>query len=186
MLEYSCRQRVVTTWSVLVCVFAASNAWAQSSGTTDPFGPIAFMVGRWEGSSDGQPGKATVRREYSRALNGRFIRVRNRSEYPVQDKNPKGEIHEDEGFFSFDRTRKRLVFRQFHVEGFVNQYVQDPESASQKIVFTTQSIENIPAGWRARETYLSLGPDEFEEIFELAEAGKPFELYSRARLERVP
>ena len=38
----------------------------------------------------------------------------------------------------------------------------------------TESIENIPAGWRARETYVTHGPDEFEEIFELAEPGKPF------------
>lgn len=143
------------------------------------------MIGRWEGSSDGQPGKATVRLEYSRALDDRFVRVRNRSEYPAQERNPKGEIHEDEGFVSVDRARKRLVFRQFHVEGFVTQYPQDPESSPQRIVFTTEAIENIPAGWRARETYVVHGPDEFEEIFELAEAGKPFELYSRARLKRV-
>jgi hypothetical protein len=144
------------------------------------------MIGRWEGSSEGQPGKATVQREYSRVLNDRFVRVRNRSEYPVQDKNPRGEIHEDEGFFSFDRARKRLVLRQFHVEGFVNQFVHDLESSSpQKIVFTTESIENIPSGFRARETYVVHGPDEFEEIFELAEPGKPFERYSRARLKRV-
>ena len=75
------------------------------------------------------------------------------------------------------------MLRQFHVEGFVNQYVQDAESSSQKLVFTTESIENIPAGWRAREAYVVHGPDE--EIFELAEAGSPFELYSRARLKRV-
>ena len=103
--------------------------------------------------------------------------MRNRSEDPIQDKNAKGEVHEDEGFFSFDRTRKRLVLRQLHVEGFVNQYVQILESSSQTLVFTTESIENIPSGWRARETYVVHGPDEFEEIFELAEAGKPFELY---------
>jgi transcriptional regulator GlxA family with amidase domain len=29
------------------------------------------------------------------------------------------------------------------------------------------------------------GPDEFEEIFELAQGDKPFEVYSRARLKRV-
>ena len=126
-----------------------------------------------------------VRREYARALDGRFIRVRNRSEYPAQEKNPKGEIHEDEGFISFDRSRKKLVFRQFHVEGFVNQYVEDAESSATRVVFTTESIENIPAGWRARESYVVHGPDEFEEIFELAESGKPFEVYSRARLKRV-
>ena len=169
----------------LVCLLSVTDGRAQQPTAPDPFEPVAFMIGRWEGSSEGQPGKATVRREYSRALNGRFVRVRNRSEYPIQDKNAKGEIHEDEGFFSFDRTRQRLVLRQFHVEGFVNQYVQDSESSAQKLVFTTESIENIPAGWRARETYVVHGPDEFEEIFELAEAGKPFEQYSRARLKRV-
>ena len=41
---------------------------------------------------------------------------------------------------------KKLVFRQFHVEGFVNQYVEDAESSAARIVFTTESIENIPAG----------------------------------------
>lgn len=156
----------------------------QPAAASDPFAPIAFMVGRWEGTSDGQPGKGTLRREYTRVLNGRFVHVRNRSEYPVQERNPKGEVHEDEGFFSFDRARKRLVLRQFHVEGFVNHYVQD-EDTSSALVFTSESIENIPAGWRARETYVAHGADEFEEVFELAEPGKPFELYSRARLKRV-
>lgn len=66
-----------------------------------------------------------------------------------------------------------------------HQYLQDGDSPATKLVFTTESIENIPAGWRARETYIVHGPEEFEEVFELAEAGKPFELYSRARLKRV-
>jgi hypothetical protein len=168
----------------LAGVLAVASAQAPQSSALDPFEPIAFMIGRWEGTSEGRPGRGTLRREYSRALNGRFVHVRNRSEYPPQDNNPKGEIHEDEGFFSFDRARKRLVLRQFHVEGFVNHYVQEPPSAPRTIVFTTESIENIPAGWRARETYVVHGVDEFEEVFELAEAGKPFELYSRARLKR--
>jgi hypothetical protein len=44
------------------------------------------------------------------------------------------------------------VLRQFHVEGFVNQYVLEPGSTPERLVFTTEAIENIPAGWRARET----------------------------------
>lgn len=136
-------------------------------------------------TSKGQPGTGTLRREYERALGGRYIRVRNRSEYPAQARNPKGEIHEDEGFLSFDRARKRLVLRQFHIEGFVNQYVQDDAGTPGRIIFTSEAIENIPAGWRARETYVVQGPDAFEEIFELAESGKPFEVYSRAQLRRA-
>jgi hypothetical protein len=39
-------------------------------------------------------------------------------------------------------------------------------------VFVTERIENIPAGWRAKETYKILNEDEFVEIFESAEPGK--------------
>lgn len=175
----------ITVFAALAALLVPAAIGGQQSKAVDPFEHVGFLIGRWEGTSEGQPGKSTVHREYTRVLNSRFIRVRNRSEYPAQEKNPKGEIHEDEGWFSFDRARQRLVLRQFHVEGFVNQYVEDADSSPSKVVFTTESIENIPAGWRARETYLVHGPDEFEEVFELAESGKPFELYSRARLRRV-
>jgi hypothetical protein len=151
----------------------------------DPLQPLAFLSGRWQGTSDGQPGSATVHREYTRVLNSRFIRAENRSVYPPQDKNPKGETHEDLGIFSFDAARRHAVLRQFHVEGFVNQYIAELDAQSDRFVFTSEAIENIPPGWRARETYVVMGPDEFEEVFELAPPGKPFELYSRARLKRL-
>ena len=118
-------------------------------------------------------------------LNSRFIRVENQSVYQPQEKNPKGETHEDFGVFSFDTSRRRAVLRQFHVEGFVNQYVADLASRPATFEFTSEAIENIPPGWRARETYVVLGPDEFDEVFELAGPGKPFERYSRAHLKRV-
>jgi hypothetical protein len=52
------------------------------------------------------------------------------------------------------------------------------------IVFVSAAIENIPAGWRARETYRFTGPDEFSGTFEVAAPGKDFEVYSEARLTR--
>ena len=169
----------------LLCLSLPVLAAGQQPAAAEPFDRLSFLIGRWEGSAEGQPGKGTVRREYSRVLNGRFIRVLNRSEYSAQEKNPKGEVHEDEGYISFDRGRKKLMLRQFHVEGFVNQYVEDAESTPARVVFVTEAIENIPAGWRARETYVAQGPDAFEEIFELAESGKPFQIYSRSRFTRV-
>ena len=105
--------------------------------------------------------------------------------YPPQEKNPKGETHEDIGFFSFDSARKRVVLRQFHVEGFVNQYALEPSSTVDRVVFNSESMENIPTGFRARETYVFSGSDQLEEIFEIAEPGKDFEVYSRSRLTRV-
>lgn len=175
---------------VVVLAVAATLSAAHAVGTAqqpapDPLGAVAVLVGTWTGTSEGQPGRGTVEREYERALGDRFIRVRNRSTYLPQEKNPKGEIHRDEGFISFDRARKRLVFRQFHIEGFVNQYVQELPTTAGQIVFASEAIENIPAGFRARETYIIKGPDEFEEVFELAEPGQPYAVYSRVRLTRV-
>ena len=169
-----------------VMVYSALlSATRQPTAIRDALAPVAPLVGRWSGTTEGQPGKGTVEREYERVLGGRFIQVRNRSTYPPQDKNPKGEVHEDFGVFSFDSARKRTVLRQFHTEGFVNQYVLEPGSPPGRLVMTTEAIENIPAGWRARETYVFTGADQVEEIFELAEPGKDFEVYSRNRLTRV-
>jgi hypothetical protein len=163
---------------------AIPGAFAQSPTTTDNLAPLAPLIGRWTGTTEGQPGKGTVERSYERALGSRFIQLRNRSTYPPQEKNVKGEVHEDVGFFSFDSGRKRIVLRQFPVEGFVNQFVLDPASA-ERLVFTTEAIENIPTGWRARETYILTGTDTLEEIFELAEPCKDFTVYSRSRMTRV-
>ena len=167
-----------------LAVFAFSASAAAQTPSPDPLAPLRGLIGRWQGTSDRQPGRATVEREYTPMFGSRFIQMRNRSTYAPQDKNAKGEVHEDLGVFSLDARRNRLVLRQFHTEGFVNQYILD--AASQRLVFTTEAIENIASGWRARETYLILGPDEFEEVFELAEPGKDFELYSRARFKRAP
>ena len=177
-------KRMLFAALALVAAAVPPPAAAQQPAA-DNFAVLAALLGKWTGTSEGQPGNGTVERDYERVLGGRFIRARNRSTYPPQEKNPKGEVHEDEGIFSFDRARKRIVFRQFHVEGFVNTYVQDVDAKAGTVSFTTESIENIPAGWRARETYRFHGADEIEEVFELAEAGKPFAVYSRTRLKRV-
>ena len=158
------------------------------SGQTKPpsevWEPFKYLVGKWDGTGEGQPGISKVQREYRLVLNDKFLHVENRSVYEPQPRNPKGEIHEDWGMISFDKGRKQFVLRQFHVEGFVNQYVTTSASAGKAIVFTSESIENIPSGWRARETYKIVSADEFIEIFELAEPGKDFHLYSEGHFKR--
>ena len=119
----------------------------------------------------------------TRELNDRFLEVHNKSVYAPQEKNPKGETHEDVGYFSYDAQRKRLVLRQFHVEGFVNQYVEET-TAGGRLAFVSEAIENIAPGWRARESYVFEGPDAFTETFELAEPGKDFAVYTRTRFTR--
>jgi hypothetical protein len=158
---------------------------AQSNTTTDVWQPMKYFVGQWEGTGKGKPGESKVRRDYRFVMNGKFLQVQNQSEYAPQAANPKGESHEDWGLISFDKARKQFVLRQFHVEGFVTQYMTTSiRDDGKTIVFTSESIENIPAGWRARETYKIISEDEFTETFELAGPGKEFELYTENRLRR--
>lgn len=170
---------------VTILLLLASVGAAQTPVRSDTWEPLRVLVGSWEGSGSGQPGVSKIQRDYRFVLNGKFLHVLNKSTYDPQPKNPKGEVHEDWGMISFDKGQKKFVLRQFHIEGFVNQYVMSSSSADGKtIVFTSESIENIPAGFRARETYKILGPDEFKEVFEIAEPGKDFELYSEAHFKR--
>lgn len=170
---------------LLISVFLPNNLVAQEKGQEDVWKPLRFFVGSWECRGEGRPGVSKAEREYKFVLQGKFIEARNKSVYEPQEDNPKGEVHEDWGLFSYDQHRKRFVLRQFHVEGFVNQYVLDSLSADGKtLVFVTEGIENIPPGWRARETYKILNDEEFTETFELAAPEQEFELYITNHFKR--
>ena len=141
---------------------------------------LDYMIGRWTGTSSGEPGEGTVERECKLLLNDRFLECRSTVTYPPQEKNAKGEVHVELSLYSFDRKSGKLRLRQFHGEGFVNTYEE-----GEPLIFTTVQIENIPPGYRARETTRQRDPDSIEETFELAEPGKEFAVYSVSTLRRM-
>ena len=172
-------------WVFLGLLLFSVTPEPQTQSPPSPWAPIQFLVGQWEGASEGQPGKGTVRRTYDFVLGDKFLHERNVSSYPPQPKNEKGEIHHHWSLFSYDKARRSLVLRQFHQEGFVNQYVMAPTSAAGSVVFESEALENVPAGWKARETYQVVSGDEFVETFELAGGAGAYEVYSTARFKRV-
>jgi hypothetical protein len=100
---------------------------------------------------------------YSRALvkGSRVIRtlnasinlfIQNKYIYEPQKKNPRDKIHEDWSLINYDRPREAFILRQFHIEGFVNQYLLESITEDgQPICFVTEAIENIAPGWKAIE-----------------------------------
>jgi hypothetical protein len=171
--------------ALLLLVPGGQVASAQPPASTNALSSLEFFLGRWEGTAEGRPGKGAVSREYTALLQSKIIEARHRGVYPPQPANPKGEVHEDLGIYSFDSSAGVTRFRQFHVEGFVVHYVQQTQPKPGVFVFVSEAIENIPAGYRSRETHVVISPNEFEETFELAEPGQEFEQYSKTRFIRV-
>lgn len=169
----------------LLLVFIPTLAFTQLSKKDSIWIPMQPFIGTWTGVGESESGTGTYERSYQRVLNGNYIEVKNRSTYPPSAQNPKGEIHEDVGYISYDKSRKQFVLRQFHIEGFVNTYYMESTSPDGKnLVFLSEAIENIPPGWRARETYRINNDNEIEELFELAQPGGEFFQYSKVVLKR--
>lgn len=168
----------------LVLLGLQASAPQPTPPPPSPWSRVQFLVGEWEGESEGEPGKGQVQRSYRFVLGDRFLYEQNVSTYPPQPRNEKGEVHEHWSFFSHDRARGVLVLRQFHQEGFVNQYAMQPGTGGASVVFESEALENVPSGWKAREAYEVLSADEFTETFELSQGGGAWAVYSRARFKR--
>lgn len=180
--------KLKTAIAIVATALLTFGSQSGNAGQTNPdvWQPVRFMVGEWRGTAEGQPGKGTVQRSYAFVLQDRFLHEKNVSTYPPQPANKKGEVHEHWSFFSYDRQRKVIVLRQFHQESFVNQYIlSDSESKPGRLVFVSESFENLDNRWRAIETYDIISADEFIETFEIAMPGKEFQVYSRNHFKRV-
>jgi len=158
---------------------------ARAEDDHGAWGPLTFFAGKWEGTATSRSGTGTATREYRFMFNGAFLNEEVRHVYDPSAEEPEGQTHEEVGFFSYDRERRTFMLRQFHSEGLVVQYVLDSLSAdSTTIVFVSESIENAPPGWRAKEQFEIIGDDEFIELFKLAPPGGEFEAYWETHLTR--
>ena len=175
--------------TMVLLAFALGATAADPTPTpapADPWAAVRFLEGDWVGVAEGVPGVGTVHRSYEFVLGYRFLYERNVSAYAPKKPDTGGELHEHWSVVSYDKKRNLLVLRQFHQEGFVNQYVLDPEkSTGTRLEFVSESFENLDPRWKARETYDLKPPNAFTETFELAEPGKDFTVYSKNSFRRA-
>jgi hypothetical protein len=151
----------------------------------DVWAPLRFIVGAWEGSASSHSieGRATCEGRF--LFNGAFLQLESKDVFAPREEMPQGLTHEDIGIFSYDRERKTLVLRQFHCEGFVNQYVLDSLSTGgTTIAFISERLENFPPGWRAKVQFEIFNDNEFVELYKLAPPEGELEVYSESHLTR--
>ena len=104
-------QRARTPVLLVLCLLPASLSAQERLASTNQLSALDPFIGRWQGTTEGQPGKGTVEREYTRILNSRFVQVSSRSTYPRQERNPKGEKHEEMNqYMLVDSPQPTVVF----------------------------------------------------------------------------
>ena len=169
----------------LIFIILLAVIMTQASEKEDAWKPMKSLVGKWEGKGEGKSGISTVTKDLQFVLQEKFLQLKTNAVFKPQEKNPKGEVHEDWGFFSSDRARKKIVFRQFHVEGFIIQYILDDISDDGKmLVFNSEQIENGPPGLKAKLTFKFIDNNTLEESFHLAFPGQDFSCYITNFLKR--
>jgi hypothetical protein len=160
--------RKIVVFLLLVPILVA----VPTTQKKDVWEPLRILEGTWEGET---PGVSKVTQVYKFVLRGKFLHMKTRSVFEPTEKNPKGEIHEDFGIFSYDQGRKTFALRGFYVEGFVNTYVMERMSEDGKsFTFVTEHVENAPEGTKAKLEFKILSKNEIEQSFHAAFPGQEF------------
>lgn len=139
-------------------------------GQITNFKQLEFIIGEWNGSGSGFGNEtSTVKSYFKPIMNEKYIEFKNESWFEPTSNNPEGEHHIDHGYISYDKQRDILVIRQFHVEGYVIQYIlADSLSNNLNLVFESESIENFVPGGKARWTIKKTSENQIEAIFDVA------------------
>jgi hypothetical protein len=145
--------------------------YAQTKNAPD-WRQFNYFIGSWQGATSGQWGIGKCDSQFE--LNGKYLEIQARTITTPQEKMPRGEVHQDINFISYDKARGKFVLRQFNVEGFVNQYVLNAMPENKSLIWETEAMENVDPGWRLKQTWKIIGADEWVETIELASPGKEF------------
>lgn len=164
--------------SIIYLLALIGFAFAQEKTPEDVWKPFRYFEGSWTGEETGKAGIGKGERTIEFIMDSKYLFYQNSSRFEPQEKNPKGEIHQDWAFISFDHNREKYILREFHSEGFVNQYILDSFSSDEKkYTFVSENVENAPADLKARITLTILNKYKFKEIFELAFSGDEYSIW---------
>ena len=171
--------------SLVLIILLSVLVSVQTQTKKDIWEPFEFLEGKWTGQGEGVSGISRINLEYSFILNGKFLQMKTRSEFKPQEKNPKGEIHEDMGILSYDKSREKFILREFYIENFVIQYVLESISENgNQFTFVSEHIENAPPGTKAKLIFTKGGHDEMEQSFHVAWPGRDLTCYVKNKLKR--
>lgn len=167
----------------IILVLGFTLWFGSSFAQTNPFEKIGFIIGNWSGTGSGFGNTGSrIESSFQPVMDGNYLQVKNESWFEPTENNPKGEHHLDEGFISYDKSRKQIILRAFYSEGYFNQYVlNDSLSNENTLVFETEFIENFVPNGKAKLTIRKTSETEMETVFEVS-FGKDYACFGENKL----
>ena len=148
----------------------------------DRWANLRYLIGTWKIENP----KVTNTQHFSFLFNGQFIQMKTRAVFKPTAKKPKGEIHEEQGLFSYDSMSNKLVLRSFHSEGFVNTYhLTEISKDGNTLTFMSVAVENAPAGTRAKLIFQKINDRELIQKFLVAWPDKEYTCFSDNHLKKL-
>jgi hypothetical protein len=149
----------VLSWWLLV------GSAAQAAAPTE-LQPLAFLIGEWASSGEGQPGVGTGTAVFSPSLQDRVILRTSFADYPATDNRPASR-HDD--LMVIYAVAGGVRANYFDSEGHVIRYSVESPAAGQA-VFLSDAEQGA---FRFRLTYQLVGDDQLDGTFEIAAPGAP-------------
>jgi hypothetical protein len=169
----------------LACLIGTAIPVQAQAAPSDPWAPVRFLVGEWQGAISGDQGTGTATRRYRFILSSQFLQERNMASFPPQALHPDGTVASHASFLGYDTARKVLVFRLFREDRYNGTYAFSAAgSTPTRLVFESVQLDNAPASAKAREILEVVSPTEHVEILETTEGDKPLSVHSRILFKR--
>jgi len=155
----------------------------QPKPASDPWRPLAFMLGDWTASGTKEQAAATGGLSFNLELGGKILVRRNFAEYPAQEAGKPPIRHEDLLIVYPSPSDSQYAAIYFDNEGHVINYVMSYDEQKSTVRMESKGPEQAP---RFRLDYV-LNPDSTLNVaFSIAQPADTFKVYTTGVARRLP
>ena len=163
-----------------LALIASVYAQAPADKTVNPFDPVRFLIGDWEGEGSSKAGQGQGSFSIREELGGAILVRRDHTDYPATNGKPAYSL---DVLMVICAEGGQLRATYFDSEKHVIHYTARSVVPGSSIQFVSEQASGAPA---FRLTYAKTGVDKMSVKFELAPPGKPdsFSTYAEGTARR--
>lgn len=174
------------TFGLFVAI--AIGAYAQDGMDKrgrERFESLSWLEGEWQGYGKFSDRVTYIRKHYSFDIGGVYFVERTIDMFPPPEPSVEFEMHQDMTLFYRASDDSPVRAKGFFVEGFIISSSVVIKDDGNKVIMTSEEIENAPPGMRTRYTMVRQGADKYVGVFEMAMPDKDFSEVERLELKRI-